>query len=67
MDLITQQQKLIIALCIVRIRRVNMNCAVQSIYQNLYNIDIIQRGDTIFQNHVTQNTSFPMCMIFRYC
>ena len=40
-----------------------MNCAVQSKYQNLYSIDIIQREDTIFQNHVTQNTSFPMCMI----
>ena len=61
--LITQQQKLTIALCIVQIRRANMNCAVQSKYQNLYSIDIIQREDTIFQNHVTQNTSFPMCMI----
>ena len=33
---ITQQQKLTIALCIVQICRANMNCAVQSKYQNLY-------------------------------
>ena len=60
MYLITQQQKLTIALCMVQICRANIDCAVQSKSQNLYIIAIMQRENTIFQNHITKNTSFPM-------